>query len=300
MNPGPHNKTSKSPPEDLAAFVLEYSNPSITLRCIESLANTNIKHIFIRDNSADNGFARATLLRAIDANPALLERVTILGDNRNLGFSAGMNAVLAEVGKKMALRHVLLINNDATIDQNGPAVLLKVLTNNARLAMVAPEFLDAQKKNTAMLYYNAYTATMSRKKHPGSFAFLSGCCVLVDLKKTGLPLFDEKFFMYGEDVALSLGIHEKGFEMDTVASVLVEHIGSASSVTGSTFYEYHVARGHLLLTSRIAGSWLHSIFLWPPRLTSLVVRGFIRSVRSGSFTPLVALWRALFALGPAS
>ncbi len=300
MNIDPHNETNTGLSDDIVALVLEYNNPTVTLRCIESLANANIKHIFIWDNSADNGMTRATLVKAIYGKPVLFERVKILGDNKNLGFSAGINAVLAEAGKKIALRHVLLINNDAIIAPDGPAALMNTLTSNVKLAIAAPEFLDTQKKNSAVLYYNVYTATMSRKKYPGSFRFLSGCCLLVDLQKTGQPLFDEKFFMYSEDVALSLAIHRKGFELDTVPSAIVEHIGSASSVSGSAFYEYHIARGHLLLTSGISGSWLSSIFLWPPRLTSLATRGFVRSLRSGSITPLVAFWRAVFALGPAN
>jgi N-acetylglucosaminyl-diphospho-decaprenol L-rhamnosyltransferase len=285
--------------DDIVAVILEYHRPDASLRCIQSLANAGIKQIFVLDNSTDAGETRTELTNSLKSDTDLFQRVTIVGNNINLGFSAGVNAAVADISNKQNLRYVLLINNDATINAVGVTALFEAITNNSETALAAPKFLSNDEEKPAMLYYNRYLALLTEKKYFGSFAFLSGCCLLMDLEKTGIPALDEGFFMYGEDVALSLRLQEKGFRLAIAESAKVDHIGAASSVVGSAFYEYHVARGHIVLTSRIATSRAHSLALWPPRLISLAARSLLRSIRAKSVIPISGLWRALLALGPA-
>jgi N-acetylglucosaminyl-diphospho-decaprenol L-rhamnosyltransferase len=284
---------------DIVAVVLEYHRPDATFHCIKSLAAAGVMHIIVRDNSTDSGTTRTKLTDLLKNDTDLLQRVKIIGDNVNLGFSGGINVAIARTTNVQNLRYVLLINNDATINTEGVNTLLEVLACDAKLALAAPQFLSSDGEKPALLYYNRYFAALTRKKYFGSFAFLSGCCLLLDLEKTGTAPLDADFFMYGEDVALSYDLQKKGYQLAIAESAKVEHIGAASSVVGSPFYEYHVARGHILLTSKIANSSVHAVVLWPPRLISLAARSLLRAIRAKSFIPLSALWRALLALGPA-
>lgn len=54
------------------------------------------------------------------------------------------------------------------------------------------------------LYYQPWLALVTKRPVWGSFAYLSGCCLLVQRPDNTQPLFDETFFMYGEDVELSV------------------------------------------------------------------------------------------------
>lgn len=283
--------------DDIVAVVLEYHRPDATFRCIKSLSDAGVRHILVWDNSTDAGATRAKLANSLGNDLDLANRVTIVGDDRNLGFSAGVNAAVIHLSNTLKLRYILLINNDATINTGGVTALFEALTNEQRHALAAPRYLGSDESKPAMLYYNKYLGALTGGKHFGSFAFLSGCCLLVDIDKSGMPLLDEIFFMYGEDVALSHSLQNRGYGLAIAESAKVEHVGAASSIVGSPFYEYHVIRGHLLLTSRIANSPLHAAVLWPVRLASLVVRSVLRTVREGSLTPLIALWRALLGLG---
>lgn len=285
--------------EDVVAVVLEYHRPDATLRCMKSLSDAGIKHIFIWNNSTDSGKTRDMLGDAIAKDEKMNARVSIAGENINLGFSAGVNAAISQISKTRPLHYILLINNDATINREGASALFGVLNSDKSYAIAAPEYLSIEKKSRSLMYYHPYFATLTRKKYFGSFAFLSGCCLLVDIEKTGMPLLDEGFFMYGEDVALSRKLQRKGYKLAIAERASVEHVGAASSVAGSAFYEYHVARGHIVLTPRIANSRLHALLLWPVRMISLIARSVLRSLRSGSTTPIKGLCRALFDLGPA-
>ena len=284
---------------DIVAVVLEYHRPDATFRCIKSLAGAGISHILIQDNSTDDGATRIELTNFLKNDFDLLQRVTIIGNNVNLGFSAGVNAAISYIKNTRNPRYVLLMNNDATINAIGVTALFYALISDPKNALAAPEFLGAVEKKSALIYYNRHFAALTQKKYFSSFAFLSGCCLLMDLEKTGSQPLDSGFFMYGEDVAISHRLQKKGYQLVIAESAIVEHIGSASSVAGSPFYEYHVIRGHLLLTSKIAASRIYAVMLWPTRLTSLLVRSTLRSARAKSFIPLIALWRALHGLGPA-
>ena len=283
--------------ENIVAVILEYHRPDATLKCIRSLADAGIGRILVWDNSTDDGLTRTALHKAVVMDEALTKCVKIVGNNINLGFSAGVNAAIGVVSDTEPTRYVLLMNNDATINPEGVLALLDELLCEPTNALAAPQQLSSKSQSNALLYYHAFLAALTHKKYLGSFAFLSGCCLLLDLEKTGISPLDTAFFMYGEDVALSSRLRKEGFTLAIASAAKVEHVGSASSIVGSAFYEYHVARGHLLLTSRISRSWLHAFILWPPRLTSLATRSLVRAVRARSTVPIVALWRALLGAG---
>ncbi|MEO8002980.1 MAG: glycosyltransferase family 2 protein [Arenimonas sp.] len=283
---------------DTAAIVLEFHRPESSLCCIKSLVDAGLTRILLWDNSTDSGVTQETLLVLLQREN-LLQYVTFAGTGINLGFSAGINAAMAFLSSTQNIRYALLMNNDATINKEGVSALLESLQSAPENVLAAPQYLSNQKRNPAQLFYQTYFAALTEKKYLGSLAFLSGCCLLVDMEKAGSPLLDEAFFMYGEDIELSFRLKRKGYRLCVANQANVQHVGAASSVVGSPFYEYHVARGHILLTSRIAHSPLHALILWPSRMISLAARSILRALRSGSAIPIRALWRAVFNLGVA-
>lgn len=59
--------------------------------------------------------------------------------------------------------------------------------------------------------------------------------------------FDKDFFMYYEDMDLSLRMKKAGYEIKYCPDALVRHIHSASSKEWSDFFIYHAERGRLLI-----------------------------------------------------
>ena len=86
-------------------------------------------------------------------------------------------------------------------------------------------------------------------------------------------LFDEEFFMYGEDVLLTWTARQRGFDVVCAEAVTIEHEGSASSPHGDYFYEYHITRGHWILGSKLCGD------TWDRTSTRLLRFGYL-SIRA--------------------
>jgi GT2 family glycosyltransferase len=104
-------------------------------------------------------------------------------------------------------------------------------------------------------------------------------------------LFDEDFFMYGEDAELSYRLTQQGWHIHCADQLLALHEGSGSSGSGTAFYEYHTARGHLLQSAKLQGA-RPTFARHLGRVLYLPTRAVLRSIRAGTFVPMTALYRA--------
>jgi len=102
-------------------------------------------------------------------------------------------------------------------------------------------------------------------------------------------LFDEAFFMYGEDVLLTWQALRRGFAVICAEDVTVEHEGSAGSVHGGSFYEYQIVKAHWLLGERLSRNYWDKVAIRTIRLGYLLARAILRSFRFRTFTPIRGL-----------
>jgi GT2 family glycosyltransferase len=118
--------------------------------------------------------------------------------------------------------------------------------------------------------------------------------LLIATERVRLPLFDEDFFMYGEDCELGWRLSRFPGAIVHLAETLVEHDGSASSGLGSPFYETHMVAAHLILGRKLATGSFDAWLLCVLRSFMLLARALVRSLRFHSRIPLSSLrggWR---------
>lgn len=277
----------RSPEKEPAAVVLNYRDAVGTMECLRSIKG-QVGRVVVWDNSDDQGASATQLAQYL--RDSATEGVEIVRSETNLGFAAGVNAAIERVNVGKPPRHVLLLNNDATLPPNAVSKLLKALSSNPSAAAVTP-IIHSNGRQHGLLYHHRWFAIQSRRKLPGSFTYASGCCLLVDTQNVSLPLFDQRFFMYAEDVELGWRIHQSGKSLIQLDDVVVEHLGSASSRRGSSFYEYHVSLGTFLLTRKICTSGEYPALLLF-RTVSMALRALLRSARAHNVRPLIQTWRA--------
>lgn len=267
-----------------AAITIHFRKPELTLACIDSLLADGWAPVMVWDNSQDEGAS----LRALEAMRPADERVQLVRSPVNLGFGKGMNAALAELGRRGYEGPVLLVNNDARVETGLRVVLEGELEGEKPPVLVAPRILQGGREQ-GWLYYQPWLALVTRRPLPGSFAYLSGCCLLVSRPDNTAPLFDETFFMYGEDVELSWRIRLQGGRMVLLERVWLSHEGSASSGQASESYERCLVRSHWLLAEKLAINATARTLMRGLRLPVLLARACVRAVRFRSLVPLRAL-----------
>lgn len=268
----------------LQALVIEYRSPWRTVACVRALLEQGVPVVQVVDNSADNGVTHALLSGSFIDD----ERVRILDAGANLGFAAGIN---------LGLRHrvserVLLINNDA-LPNSGVISALEAVLDTTQDACIAFPSLTHAGRPLGRVYYHRWFAVLTSRRWLGSFEVPRGCCMLVALDRIPVtPLFDEQFFMYGEEIALGWRLHQRGARICHVGAVWVEHEGSATAMRGSPFYEERTALAHLLLGNVLGEKVSEQRALAMVRVPMLVLRALSRSLRQRSLLPLHALGRA--------
>lgn len=279
----------------ICAIVLNYRDATRTETCLSSLAGQGLDMVLVIDNSADNHatIELATMMKRQDGRMDCTLR--LLNPGSNLGFARGVNMALNDE----AAHHCdafLLINNDAVALPGMVARLAAALTNGDTV-MVAPTVIDAAGKPHPMLWYQRFFGLLTVRPLPGSFPYLSGCCLLVrrDMVEEG-KLFDEDFFMYGEDTLLGWRLacaNKKPLRLD---DAFVRHEGAGLSRRGQMFYEYHMARAHVLLAMKTWRYPLEIPLLLAGKCVGLSLRALWRSLRFGNIAPLKAFFMAWWAL----
>ena len=219
-----------SPP--VAVVVVAWNNYSDTHECLESiLAQKQVKtNIFLVDNGSK--------VEPLDRLAIEFPQINFLRSESNLGFSAGTNFGLREA-LRTAAEFILMVNNDTRADENMLHELLKAIKQK-QVGLTAPLicFYDTpgevwssggEINNLFMMPLDSHNQ-QTKISTPTERTFLSGCCYL--LKKEMLNqvgLFDERFFLYFEDLDFCVRLMEAEWKMMVIPEAKLLHKVSKSS-----------------------------------------------------------------------
>lgn len=280
----------------LCAIILDYRGAARTRACLETLIGQGIDLAIVVDNSEDVQASQALDLALAEfqrASPGYIVRT--LRPARNLGFARGVNLALGDPGAA-GCELFLLINNDAYAHPGMLASMARTLREQAA-DLVAPLVVDGAGTAQPQFRYQRHLGILSPRNMPFSFPYLSGCCLLFrrELLRDG-KLFDEDFFMYGEDTLLGWELARAGKKLVIDRHACVSHAGRGSSRENKIFYEYHMARAHVLLAMKAFRTPLEIPLLLAGKFMALGCRAVLRSARSRSLVPLAAFVLAWFPL----
>jgi GT2 family glycosyltransferase len=281
---------------EIIGLILNYRDAPRTLRCVSSLLADGAAAVVVLDNSADDGESASRLLRALDGD----SRVSVLESRINLGFAAGVNSGIERIRQHAPEAWILLLNNDATVRTGALAALSSALQDDPDAVLAYP-WIDHGGHVRAEAYYQPWLGLVTRRPLPGAVPHASGCAVLFAPQRWGEALYDEAFFMYGEDAELGFRLRRRKRRMVRVEHALVDHEGSASSGLGSEFYESRMVAAHWLLARRLASSVLQRNVMYAARFAFLGARAMLRSLRFRSLVPIRALvsgWRLAHGRDP--
>jgi GT2 family glycosyltransferase len=200
---------------------------------------------------------------------------------QNLGFAGGVNCALRSM-LRLDYDAFIILNNDTVL----PPDLIRNFLNGAQgraLDLASPVIYRYPEQHMLWSqgnYYNAWTGTLGTGSIPGSIYYLPGCCLFVQRRVfERVGLFDEAFFMYGEDVEFCHRAARSGFRIGIVPEARMYHKTGAASVQNSFFYEFQINRGHLLLARKLFGSAPAQLSALCIKLPVLFLRACLRTVR---------------------
>ena len=191
----------------------------------------------------DNGERAASVLGAAN----LIERVTLIVSERNGGYAAGMNQGI-EAALAHGADHVVLLNDDVVVTPGWLEPLLDEFDADENVGAVQPVLVwSGASTPNRWGTINSGGVTLDRfgagsdvlrdrpltelGQTPGQIeAFTGGAVVLSREFLDAVGRFDERFFLYYEDVELARRGRRRGWTFRVVPSSVVEHVGSATTV----------------------------------------------------------------------
>jgi GT2 family glycosyltransferase len=276
----------------ICAVILNYFGAEDTIACARLLYQQKVEHVCVVDNSADANQA-ARLAGAFAGQ----ERVTLLETDKNIGFSAGVNYGL----RRLPLSDfdaVLVVNND-TIIQDGFIKNFAAAACATGLQIAGPRihhYPNTEKLWSRGSWYNAWFGLVTHRPPPlpGNIFYLTGCCLLIECRVfEEIGLFDEGFFMYGEDVDFCVRAARAGLKTGVIDTAVMFHKANTSSRNNSCFYEHQIVRAHLRLSQRLFTHRSTRALSTCVKIPVLCVRALLRTLRFGNLNALKGLLSGL-------
>lgn len=244
--------------EKVFVIIINFNGGEKVVDCLESIKDWPM--IIVDNNSTDKSVELIKELTSSRVNPLINNKSTIkLIENRtNLGFAGGVN-----VGIKYALKngaeYVMLLNQDARVEKGTIENLVEVMKGDGKIGICGPLIFDNKKKIWSAggvvdkkRYSGGHLFRIINEQKPYEVGFISGCAMMIKKKifeKIGF--FDERFFLYYEDVDFCFRAKKAGFKSVFAPLAIVDH-HYHKTVDKEKIKEYFMARNHLLFLEKHA------------------------------------------------
>jgi hypothetical protein len=246
----------------------------VTADCLESVIDSAYPklQIIVVDNASQDG--------TVDFVQRTFPQVKVIENQRNLGYAAGCN-----VGIRYALdqgaKYIFLLNNDTFVESNLIDLLVSWAESHPNDAILTPLIRHADEpKRVWFAGSRRRRITLDTEdlgkgraeritiKKSRAIDYVIGCAMFVRsqaLREVGF--FDESFFMYYEDLDLSLRVQTAGYNLRYVPGSVVWHRVEASTSNAPSLRYYYRARGSVRFYRKHV-SGLHWLVILPYRLGS--------------------------------
>jgi Predicted glycosyltransferases len=202
-------------------------------------------------------------------------RLVLIHNGENLGFAAGNN-----VGMRYAIAsrtpgeasYVCLLNNDTVVQRDWLSLLMARIENDTRVGAAGamlyeyyePELVESAGGGVVHPWQGMPRGTTATRQRRGTRAsiprrldFLTGACMLMRttmLERIGL--IDERYFLYCEDVDLSLRIRQTGLKIALVPDAEMWHKNGGTTRKQGARRDYYIVRNSLLLVHKLYPSMI--------------------------------------------
>lgn len=255
---------------DLSIILISYNTKEITRKCLETIASSLKKapfttEVVVLDNqSTDGSVEMIQNFSKIHKSKELY--VTPLISQKNLGYAKGNNYAVSESKGK----YILILNSDIEVLDEAIQKLYTFFIQQHHYDFVGAKLFNADMtpQSSAAPFYSlpiVFAALFLKGDYWGftrysptsirSVDWVSGACFLTTRKKYNeVGGFDERIFMYMEEVDFFYRARKKGLKVGFYPESHFIHLGSASS-RGRTQPMLQVYRGFIYFYRKHKSFW---------------------------------------------
>ena len=239
----------------ISVIIVNYNVKDYLANCISSLLESAVEsevEIIVIDNNSFDG--------SVEMLNNEFSQVQVVAHRENVGFGKAVNAGIDRARGD----YVLVLNPDTIVQEDTLATLLKQMTERKNVAICGPKILNAD--GTLQLsckrsfptpwvafpkllglsalfpgskWAGRYNLTYLDPDEEYSVEAISGSCMFIRRELIDeIGVFDERFFMFGEDLDLCFRAMEAGWEIRYVPDTQIVHY-KGESVKVAPFDSIH-------------------------------------------------------------
>lgn len=228
----------------ISLVTVTYNSEKTIYKLLTSLKliENQIREIIIIDNNSKN-FDDKKIKK-------ISKKINIIQNNKNVGFARAINQGI----KLSKSNFILLLNPDTYIEDKSILKTIDKIQKNKKIGAIGglilnekgnrqftannkPGFMTAIFEFTLLKRFfpnNIYSKNfwIENKQTPSPIKVSSLCGAYIVIRKIinkSLNLFDERFFLYLEDIDFGISINNKGYQVILDPESHIKHIGGASS-----------------------------------------------------------------------
>ncbi|MBI2462644.1 MAG: glycosyltransferase family 2 protein [Candidatus Spechtbacteria bacterium] len=268
---------------------INWNNPQETLECLKSLSGVSYdrKRIFVVDNGSSDDS-----VEVLSAQQQALN-FTFVESKENTGFSGGCNIGMRKALEDNDISYILFLNNDTTVAPDFLDKMIEVAEGDKAGGMWAPVIYYSARPDeiwfaggklrwmrvsqigehvirfaTRSSVFAKQSFRPTRGEIPFIYnanksdyfetEFITGCAMLARRKVAQrVGEWDERFFLYFEDVDYSLRAKDLGWKLHIIPSAKIWHKVSATALgkVGSPKILYYHHRNGMLITKLHGPFW---------------------------------------------
>lgn len=246
---------------ELSIIILSYNTKDLTLSCVKSIASQynkeliekKIEIIVVDNNSSDDSVSMLLELKK------KLSSLNVVQNKKNVGFAKGCN-----IGASSAKgEYVLFLNSDTQVLDKGFISMVDFMKKNPKVGILGGKLhsADGSIQPSAGKFYNLFNLFImllglerlgllrSSPTKIEKVDWVSGACMMVksDVFKK-IAGFDEKLFMYMEDMEICFRARKLGLLTFFYPNVQIMHKSLGSS--NRTFAIINIYKGILRFYSK--------------------------------------------------
>lgn len=224
---------------DLSIVVLNYKTKDLLKTCLHGIVDSpwsSDHEIIVVDNDSRDG--------SFEMVRKHFPTVRVIASHKNVGFAAGMNLAL----KQASGRYILTLNPDVSISGDAVAILRDYVEKHPRVGLAAPRvnYPDGTEQTSCYRFPNIWIPALRRtplghlawgqnilerysmhdlsQERDKPVGWVLGACMLIRQAAIDeVGAFDERFFLYFEDVDLCRRLWQAGWEVHNVREAKIVH-----------------------------------------------------------------------------
>ncbi len=284
----------------VTAIIINWNLKETTFSCIQSLMNQDTSSdIILVDNGSRDG--------SVEYLSSHFPGLEIIPLPDNIGFGPACNRAIQKALQRTTCQFVLLINNDAVLAPDGLSRILQVADVTPAVGIFGPKvyyrddperiwYAGARQRRVVLAAAGTGRGQIDRgqfdKPIPVDYIFGTAMMIRRSIFEQ-VGLFDERFYLYLEDLDFCLRARRMGISLLFVPQARVWHTGSASTAHNLELRKYHYIKSSILFLKKHLSRAVIPLGLafW----SSVFLRMIVFDILRGDPPKLDTYWTALIS-----